>query len=284
MKGNGRIQEEKPVPKINFKKMSVHYDKRTYTLKGESVSLTVLEGKRVKAGLILCDHQRAILASGTPKEAELVLRKNKWYFNLVVESPDPPPIQYGSVMGTDVGENNLAATSTGKVIGGGNLKHKRNRHFALRRRLQANGSQSAKQKLMKVSGKERRRVSQTNHETAKAIVQEALRIGAKIIVLEDLTHIRERIKAGKRMRTRLHRWAFRELQSFIKYKAEAVGIEVVFVDPAYTSQTCSSCGALGNRVRHRFVCPKCGLRAHADVNAGRNLARMGGTNVPSRAV
>jgi transposase len=93
--------------------------------------------------------------------------------------------------------------------------------------------------------------------------------------MEDLTHIRSRIKAGKRVRARLHRWAFRQLQTFVEYKAKAAGIVVEYVDPAYTSQTCSGCGELGSRVKHRFVCKKCGLRAHADLNASRNLARIG---------
>ncbi len=110
------------------------------------------------------------------------------------------------------------------------------------------------------------------------------RVGASKIVMEDLTHIRERIKAGKRMRTRLHRWAWRQLQTFIEYKAQAAGIAVEYVDPAYTSQTCSGCARLGKRVKHRFVCEHCGLRAHSDLNASRNLARIGGTAVPPRAV
>jgi transposase len=35
--------------------------------------------------------------------------------------------------------------------------------------------------------------------------------------------------------------------------ARAVGIEVVHVDPVYTSQTCSDCSSLGRRLKHRFV-------------------------------
>jgi IS605 OrfB family transposase len=62
-----------------------------------------------------------------------------------------------------------------------------------------------------------------NHETSKAIVAEARRIGASRIVMEDLCHIRDRIQAGKRVRTRLHGWAFRQLQTFVEYKAGAVG-------------------------------------------------------------
>jgi transposase len=65
--------------------------------------------------MVLGEHQRRILASGKAKEAELVCHKGRWYFNLVVESEDSDPIASGPVMGVDVGENNLAATSPGKV-------------------------------------------------------------------------------------------------------------------------------------------------------------------------
>ncbi|QUV89759.1 transposase [Chloracidobacterium sp. A] len=42
---------------------------------------------------------------------------------------------------------------------------------------------------------------------------------------------------------------------------------------------------MGERVRHRFVCKKCGLRAHADGNASRNLARIGsGAPLPRAAL
>ena len=121
--------------------------------------------------------------------------------------------------------------------------------------------------------------------SSKAIVVEATRVGAAMITMEDLTHIRSRIKAGKRVRARLHRWAWRQLQSFVEYKAHAAGIAVEYVNPAYTSQTCSCCGSLGQRLKHRFVCNQCGLRAHADLNASRNLARIGsGAPLPRAAV
>ena len=277
----GRIRAGALVPAIRFDRTSVHFDKRTYTLKGETVSLNTLKG-RIVVPLILGAHQRRILEGGKPKEAELICRKGRWYFNLVVESDEVEAVASGPVVGVDVGENNLAVASTGKVWGGEQLRHRRDQYLALRRRLQSNGSQSARQKLRQVSGKERRRVRHVNHETSKAIVEEARRVGAAKIVLEDLTHIRGRIKAGKRVRARLHRWAFRQLQGFVEYKAQAAGIAVEYVDPAYTSQTCCACGQLGRRVKHRFEC-SCGLRAHADCNASRNLARIGGSALPPRA-
>ena len=278
----GRIRKDKPVPEIRFDRAGIHFDKRTYTLKGETVSLYTLGG-RITVSMRLGEHQRRILESGRPKEAELVLHKGQWFFNLVVGCDDVKPVASGPVMGVDVGENNLAAHSLGKVFGGERLRDQRDRYLALRRRLQSNGSQSAKQKLRQVSGKEKRRVKHINHETSKAIVQSAVKAGVAKITMEDLTHIRDRIKAGKRVRTRLHRWAWRQLQTFVEYKAKAAGIAVEYVNPAYTSRTCSCCGELGRRSKHRFECPHCGLRAHSDLNASRNLARIGGTAVSPRA-
>ena len=282
-KALGRIKEDSPVPKLCFAHRSIHYDKRTYTLKKDNkLSLNTLSG-RITVPMKIGEHQHRILESGTPKEAELIFRNGKWLFNLVVELKDPTALTSGLVMGVDVGENNLAATSTGKVLGGENLRHERDKYLATRRRLQSNGSQSAKQKLRQVSGKEQRRVKQVNHETSKLIVEEAVKAGVSKIIMEDLTYIRSRIKGGVRIRTRLHRWAFRQLQEFVEYKAKARGIVVEYVNPAFTSQTCSCCGASGKRVKHRFFCKQCGLRAHADLNSSRNLARIGKTAVSPRA-
>jgi IS605 OrfB family transposase len=261
------------VPVIEFGKTSVHFDKRTYTIKDATLSLYAIDG-RIKVEWTTGKRQFSLLESGVPKEAELICRKGKWFFNLVLEFTEAPKVESETAMGVDVGENNLAATSTGKLFGGGELRHRRDKHLSFRGRLQSNGSQSARQTLRQVSGKEQRRVKHTNHEVSKAIVEEAKSIGAGKIILEDLTHIRDNIKGGKRIRTRLHRWAFRQLQIFVEYKAQAVGIAVEYVNPAYTSQTCSLCGSLGVRSKHLFTC-SCGFRVHADVNASRNLVRIG---------
>ncbi|HEY0766870.1 MAG TPA: hypothetical protein VGD47_02835 [Steroidobacteraceae bacterium] len=208
----GRIGKDAPVPALRFDRASVHVDKRTYTLRGDDVSLCTLAG-RMMVALRPGEHQRRILASGSAKEAELICRKGRWYFKLVVETDDVDPLASGPAMGLDVGEITLAAASTGRVWGGEALRHWRDQSLALRRRLQSNGSQSAK-KLRQVSGKERRRV-----------------------------------RVGKRIRTPLHRWTFRQLQTFVEYTARA-----------------------------------CGLRAHAAVNASRNLARIGSGAPPPKAV
>ncbi|MBI4552577.1 MAG: IS200/IS605 family element transposase accessory protein TnpB [Candidatus Latescibacteria bacterium] len=270
-----RLKRTASVPVITFRATgSIHYDQRTYRLTPSMLSLYTLTGRihcTVKPGAF----QVSYLANGVPKEAELMHRRKQWFFNVVLDLPDPQPLHpSGSVLGVDVGENVVASTSMGTLFGGGQLRHTRDCYLALRRRLQSNGSQSARQRLHALSGRETRHVCQINHEISKAIVQEALAIGARAIVMETLTHIRRRIRARKRERTRLHRWAWAELQRFIEYKAQGAGLTVQYVNPAYTSQTCSCCGARGRRVTHRFACPSCGILAHSDVNSSRNLVRI----------
>ena len=58
-------------------------------------------------------------------------------------------------------------------------------------------------------------------------------------------------------------------QTLLCYKAVEAGSQVTFVNPAYTSQLCSACGAmvdkaLSVRVHH---CPSCLLDLDRDLNA-----------------
>lgn len=279
-----QIFPKEEVPVICFRKnRSIHFDKRTYSIKENIISLYTLEG-RIKVQMNLGPFQREYFSQGIPKEGELICKKGKWYFNLVLDLPDPTLEENKALFGVDLGENNAAAISSGRLFSGGKIRYDRDQFLAKRRALQSNGSQSAKQLLKKISGRESRRMKHVNHNISKAIVQEAIRQKAGVIVLEDLKNIRKRIRAGKRMRTRLHRWSFAQLQMFIQYKAESAGLRVVYVNPAYTSQECSLCGCLGVRERHRFTC-SCGNQQHSDLNASRNLCRFALLlSSPTRAV
>ena len=168
IRSNKGIPQDQPVPAITFTPTSVNFDHRTYSIKGEAFTLFTTKGRtrvRFECGPL----QKALLATGVPKEARLTCRKGIWYLNLVFDLPDPMPLSGGIAMGLDVGENNLAATSTGKVFGGGKLRHDRDRYLASRRRLQSNGSRASKRKLKAISGKEQRHVRHVNHVTSKAI-------------------------------------------------------------------------------------------------------------------
>jgi putative transposase len=65
--------------------------------------------------------------------------------------------------------------------------------------------------------------------------------------------------------------------SILSFKAACAGREVVAVDPAYTSQTCSGCGVLAAKelsVRWHS-CLACGTSLHRDENAARNIQWCG---------
>jgi putative transposase len=267
------IGEEEPVSLVKFhSNRSVHFDKRTYSIQDNLLSLYTLEG-RLRIPMRMGPFQAGIFAKGQQREAELICKKGRWYFNLVIQLPDPPLQASTKMLGVDLGENVLAAASSGKLFGGGEIRYERDKFLAKRRQLQSNGTQSAKQLLKKISGKEARRIKHINHQVSKGIIQEAEKIQAGIVVLEELTHIRSRIKAGKKIRSRLHRWGFRQLQMMIHYKAEAKGIQVLYINPAYSSQLCSVCDGLGVRNRHHFTC-SCGNQQHSDLNASRNHCRF----------
>ncbi|TLY63015.1 MAG: transposase, partial [Gammaproteobacteria bacterium] len=53
----GRISPDTPVAALCFSRTSVHFDHRTFTLKGGAVSLNTLEG-RIRVPMILGKHQR----------------------------------------------------------------------------------------------------------------------------------------------------------------------------------------------------------------------------------
>ena len=47
------------------------------------------------------------------------------------------------------------------------------------------------------------------------------------------------------------------------YKAKALGIQVVSIDEAYTSQTCPKCGNRKKLTNRNYTC-KCGFQYHSD--------------------
>jgi putative transposase len=97
-----------------------------------------------------------------------------------------------------------------------------------------------------------------------------------VIVLEDLSYIREHLDYGKWMNRRLHNWAFARLTDRIRDKALDAGIPVRFVNPAYTSRTCHECGHIGRRgSQASFRCTnlECWVTEYqADINAAANIA------------
>lgn len=255
-------------------------DERTFTLEGEKVSFSMPGRKRMKAPLNIGEYQREALAGQEPTSATLVRSKSGYFVNIVVESElsDAAP---GGVLGVDLGIRNVAVTSTGKKFDGKPIREFREESWRIRASLQSKGTRGAKKVLRKLSGYERRRMTLENHRIAKSIVAEAVKSDCSLIRMEELRGIRDRLKVPNRHRNRMvSLWAFAQLQEFVRYKAAGKGISFETVNPAYTSQTCSSCGKLGIRNREIFCCTTCDVTLDADLNAARNIAGGGTVNCP----
>jgi IS605 OrfB family transposase len=102
------------------------------------------------------------------------------------------------------------------------------------------------------------------------LLAEAVTYDCTHIAFEDLTHIRDSMPSKRKF----HQWAHAQLVQYVEYKAEELGIEVVYVNPKNTSKRCCECGHTsdGNRTeRDFFECEKCGATANADYNAAKNV-------------
>ncbi|MFF4957005.1 RNA-guided endonuclease InsQ/TnpB family protein [Streptomyces sp. NPDC001222] len=210
-------------------------------------------------------------------ESDLIQRNGAFYLIATCEVPQAEQYEPDGFTGVDLGIVNIATTSTGYQAAGRKLNRYRKRQAALRRKLQAKGTKSARRRLKARSRKEQRHAKNTNHIIAKTIVTEAERTG-RGLSLEELKGIRTRVRLRKPQRVALHSWAFAQLGDFIVYKARRAGVPLVFVDPAYSSKECAECGHVDrlNRVSQaKFVCRSCGVVAHADRNASRVLAHRG---------
>jgi putative transposase len=68
------------------------------------------------------------------------------------------------------------------------------------------------------------------------------------------------------------------IELMLAYKLEERGGTLIKTNPAYTSQTCSACGAIDRGSREsqsRFACLHCGHEMNADHNAAINILRQG---------
>jgi IS605 OrfB family transposase len=249
------------------------YDERIFSLKGvDKVSLWAFPEGRVILPIVYGEYQKQRF-DRIKGQANLVYRKGRFYLYCKVDLPDNAPITVSEFLGVDLGVANIATDSDGERHSGSQIKSVRHRHRRLRTKLQKKQTRAAKRRLKLLSGKERRFATWVNHNISKQIVAEAERSGRGIAV-EELTGIRERVKARRKQRAVLHSWAFSQLRLFLEYKAKLAGIPLVSVDPRNTSRRCSHCGHCEKKNRpsqSEFRCRSCGHAEHADINAARNI-------------
>ena len=133
--------------------------------------------------------------------------------------------------------------------------------------------------LKKRKRKESNFVRDTNHIISKLIVRKA-KGTCSAIALENLKGIRQTSTVRRKDRFKHQTWSFLQLKQFITYKAELVGVAVIGVNPAYTSQRCFACGLIrkANRKASNYKCG-CGYENNSDVNGALNIAVKGAAAV-----
>ncbi|GED33491.1 transposase [Brevibacillus centrosporus] len=206
----------------------------------------------------------------------IVEKAGKWYAQIALEIPTN--VSNGeTIMGIDLGLKvpAVAVTSTGKTrfFGKGRQnKYIRRKYEHRRRNL---GKLKKLSAICKLGNKEQRWMKDQNHKISRQIVNMAIQEGIATIRLERLENIRKTARTSRKNKRNLHRWTFYQLQQFISYKANLVGICVEEVNPAYTSQTCPACGEKNKAIDRRYEC-LCGFNTHRD--------RVGAINIMHQPV
>lgn len=246
---------------------SIRYDKRTMKVFLESgyCKLTTIFGRMIY-NFKLPEYYNQYV-DWTINNAQLIHNGDCCYLHVQVEKETPEFNGGDKRLGIDLGINNIAVCSDNTFYNSKHQKNVKGKYQYLKAKLQQKGTRSAKRKLKKTSGRERRFVKDLNHCLSKKLVSKPY----DIFALENLKKIKQ--NKGKKFNKKLGNWSFAQLQKFIEYKAETIGKKVIYINPKYTSQTCSKCGykKKTNRKGNTFKCKQCDFELNSDLNASRNI-------------
>lgn len=212
-------------------------------------------------------HWRDLPENAAPKSGSFSQdSRGRWYINIPVEMP-PPNHSPADTIGMDLGLREIAALSTGEKI-------ENHRHY---RRLEARlGSAQRANKR----GLARRIHSQIRNARKDQLHKVSADIAARhnIIVVGNVSPSR---LAQTRMAKSVLDAGWADFKYMLRYKAMRHNGVMIEVDESYTSRDCSVCHArsgpqglkaLGVR---EWKCSECGTVHDRDVNAARNILRIG---------
>jgi putative transposase len=180
-----------------------------------------------------------------------VLEKAEW------EIPEAKAEQ--KRVGVDVGLNVIAATSQGHTLGA-TFKPAFDAMYQKVKTVRANRQrQGLKENSPRLDRLESKLSGMCKTVTGQVANQLIQMYPDTVFVLEDLD-----LSGAKGSK----RFCYRGLSSALERKTA-----IEKVNPAYSSQLCSSCGHVSRRNRSgiNFCCEQCGKKSHADVHAAQNL-------------
>lgn len=194
--------------------------------------------------------------------------RGRWFVTFQCEVPEDKNCGNGAI-GIDLGLKSIVAMSNGESVEAPQIFRRYEGGLAIAQKArQKNRVRAIHAKI----GASRRDFL---HKLSTRLVREN-----QFIALGDVSAS----GLGKtRMAKSVHDAGWGELGTLLSYKARRSGAVFIKVDEAYTTQTCSSCGALpesrpkgiaGLGMRG-WVCSDCGTPHDRDVNAARNILRLG---------
>ena len=199
-----------------------------------------------------------------------------WYCILVAETKDTPRIVPETAIGIDLGLKHMVAISSGEYIEYPEYYYQSEEKLVGAQRelsRKKKGSCNRKKAQKKVAGIHKHIANQRadfSHKTSRKLIDMA-----DVVVFEDLCI--QNMLGNHHLAKTISDHAWGMLTRNAISKAASAGKVVVLVDPRYTSQRCSNCGAkvpkdLSVRVH---VCPHCGLIMCRDRNAALNILADG---------
>lgn len=244
--------------------------------KDEFFLLSTLEkGKPIYLPLNRNPYLDECLSKGNRKPfVQLRLDGKKCIISAIVEYDKAPLRQSESSLGLDFGMVSMFTTSDGEQHGltsFAKLKVWDEELIALTKELQEKG----------IKFKSNARYVQLQNRIKSYFKNEICRILNKLAKKNVGVFVVEQLdfRASGLSRS-MNRLIGRTYRSFVKAKLarleEQFGIQIVSVNPAYTSQECSRCHYVSKNNRKsqkQFICEHCRLHCNADVNAGRVIVQ-----------
>jgi len=259
---------DKDVIELDERFVGVQFDNNTFDIWIRLASL----GNKISINLPAKKHKHLnkYIEEGWEMKKSIRLRKfdGRFFIDLYFEKEEPSIINTGESIGCDIGYKKLIALSDGRTS---------EKDFTKVYKKIVKKKQGSKQ--FKKTLKERDNL--INREINKLDLSKV-----KTVVVEDLKNVKHKSKFNKQFNNKLSRWSYPRVLDKLNRVCEERGIELIKVNPAYTSQTCNVCDFIHRENRHGeiFRCLKCGMTMDADLNASINILHRGVYSPPVRAV
>lgn len=206
----------------------------------------------------------------------LTIKQNKagqWHAIFSCELPDVQ-IKHSSIekVGIDVGIENLATLSNGKVISNPRhlIKSESRLKFLQRRVSRKNKGSRNRGKAIHRLAVQHLKVSNQRSDFLHKISKK-LTTKYNAIVVENLNI--KNMLGNHCLAKHIGDASWNMLIQMLSYKAVTCGGQIIKVSARNTSKTCSKCGTKVDMplAKRKFICPSCGFVCHRDLNASNNI-------------